>query len=323
MTIWTRLLAVTLGVSAMLGAPQAAEIKFPTHPVSIIVPFPPGGATDTLTRLIADKLSQRWKQTVLVENRPGGNTIIGTEAVANSKPDGHTLGVVTLSHIINPLLTDKLPYDTQKDLTGVMQLTRFHMALYANPKFPADTPEEFVKYVKERQGAELVPYGSATTAAYLGMALMGMMGDFKMQYVPYKGSAQVQTDLVAGHIMLAIDPVLISTLQFVDEGRLKIIGTMGTERAELPPKSPVMADAIPGFEFIGMFGLIAQGKTPPELVRYIRDEVADVMALPEVAKQIAAIGQEAVVSTPDEYNALIRSEVEKWKPVVKATGATL
>src|SRR5690606_14044546 len=109
MITWTRVFAVTLGILGVLGAPQAAEIKFPTRPVSIIVPFPPGGATDALTRLIADKLSQRWNQTVLVENRPGGNTIIGTEAVANSQPDGHTLGVVTLSHIINPLLTDKLP----------------------------------------------------------------------------------------------------------------------------------------------------------------------------------------------------------------------
>src|SRR5690606_17829596 len=210
-----------------------------------------------------------------------------------------------------------------KDLTGVMQLTRFHMALYANPDFPADTPEEFVKYVKERQGDKLVPYGSATTASYLGMALMGMQGDFKMEYVPYKGSAQALTDLVAGHITLAIDPVLISTLQFVDEGRLKIIGTMGTAKADLTPNEPVMADAIPGFEFIGMFGLVAQGDTPPELVRFIRDEIAAVMELPEVAKQIETIGQEAVASTPEEYNALVRRQAEKWKPLVAATGAKL
>ena len=318
---FTRFLAITAAVVAMACALPVAAQAFPDKAVRLIVPFPPGGATDTLARLMAEKLSERWKQPVVIDNRPGGNTAIGTDLVAKSAPDGHTLGIVTVSHIINPLLTSKLPYDTSKDLAPVMLLTRFHMALYAHPSFPANTPKELMDLAKRDPGK--VAYGSATTASYLGMERLNLMAGARMQYIPYKGSAQAQIDLLAGHIQLAIDPILESTLHHAKNGKLKIIGTLGAQRSELTPDIPVLADAVPGYDFSGHFGLVTRGGTPPERVRRIRDDFVAVMKLPEVTERIRIIGQEMIGSTPDEYEALIRSEVKAWEPVVKATGASI
>ena len=316
-----RMLGIAAAVLCLAAAVPAPALAFPDKQVRLIVPFPPGGATDTLARLMAEKLAERWKQPVVVDNRPGGNTAIGTDLVAKAAPDGHTLGIVTVSHIINPLLTSKLPYDTLKDLTGIMLLTRFHMALYAHPSLPANTPQELMALAKKDPGK--IGYGSATTASYLGMERLNLMAGTRMQYIPYKGSAQAQIDLLAGHIQLAIDPILESTLHHAKNGKLKIIGTLGAQRSELTPDVPVFADAVPGFDFSGHFGLVTRGGTPPALVRSIRDDFAAVMKLPEVTERIRIIGQESIASTPQEYDSLISSEMKTWEPVVKATGATL
>lgn len=307
-------------LAAFLAGTAQAQ-GFPSKTVRWIVPFPPGGATDALARLMADKLSASWKQPVIVENKPGANTAIGTNEVAKSAPDGHVLGMVTISHIVNPLLGANLPYDTLKDLTGVTELTRFHMALYAHPSLPASTPAELVALAKKDPGK--LTYGSATTASYLGMELLNMMGGMKMEYIPYKGSAQVLADVLTGRVPLMIDPVLEGTLAHVKLGKLKMIGTLGTRRSALAPEVPLLQDAVPGYSFQGMFGLIAQGATPAGLVRRIRDDVVAAMQLPEVAARIRQIGQEPAGTMPEEFNALIRSEMRKWDPVVKATGAKI
>lgn len=314
-------IAIAIAALGLAAPAPAAAQGFPSRTVRWIVPFPAGGATDALARLMAERLAGNWKQAVIVENRPGANTAIGTDAVAKSAPDGHVLGMVTVSHIINPLLGANLPYDTLRDLAGVMQLTQFHMALYAHRSVPASTPAELVALAKNDPGK--IQYGSATTASYLAMEMLNLMGGMKMDYIPYKGSAPALSDLLAGRLSLLIDPVLAGTLQHVKDGKIKIIGTMGTQRAELTPDSPLMGDAVPGFLFIGMFGLVAQGRTPPELVRRIRDDIVAVMRLPEVSTRIREIGQEPVGSTPEEYNALIHSEMKRWEPVIKATGARL
>ena len=303
----------------LAGAVQAQA--YPTRTVRWIVPFPPGGATDALARLMADRLSTAWKQPVVVENKPGANTAIGTAEVAKSAPDGHVLGMVTLSHMTNPLLGASLPYDTLKDLTGVTELTRFHMALYAHPSLAANTPAELVALARRDPGK--LTYGSATTASYLGMELMNMMAGTKMEYVPYKGSAQALSDVLSGRILLMIDPVLEGTLAHAKAGKLKVLATMGDRRAELTPEVPVMRDAVPGYDFYGLFGLVAQGATPADTVRRIREDVVAVIRMPDVSARIRQIGQEPVGSTVEEFNASIRAEMRKWEPVVKATGAKL
>lgn len=313
-----------LALLALAAGPAAAQDKpadFPQRTVRLVVPFPPGGATDALARQIGDKLTVKWKQPVVIENRPGANTVVGTDAVAKSAPDGHTLGVVTGSHVTNPLLLSKLPYDTHKDLTGVMLLSRIHLAVYAHPSLPASTPAELVALAKRQPGE--IAYASATAQSYLGMELMASLAGIRFKYVPYKGSAQALTDLIGGHVPLMIDPVLESTLGHVANGKLKLIGTTGAAPMHLTTGVPVFASAVPGYEFSSAFGLIARGGTPATLIRRIRDDFAEVMAMPDVSARIRAIGQEPIVSTPDEYNAYIAAETKKWEPIVKATGAKI
>lgn len=315
------LAAACLYPVAGLQLAHAQPADFPSRPVRLVVPFPPGGATDTLARQMAEKLSVQWKQPVIVDNKPGGNTMIGTDVVAKAAPDGHTLGIVTGSHVTNPLLSSKLPYDTLKDLTGVMLLTRFHMALYAHPSLPANTPAELIALAKKQPGKP--PYGCATTQSYLAMELLNEMAGTKMQYVPYKGSAQALTDLLGGHIQLMVDPVLQSTLDHAKSGKLKLIATLGATPSALTPGVPLMASAVPGYDFSGAFGLVARAGTPPALVHRIRDDFAALLKQADVAARIRDIGQEPLGSTPEEYNAYILAEMKKWEPVVKATGAKI
>ncbi|MFC5497270.1 tripartite tricarboxylate transporter substrate binding protein [Caenimonas terrae] len=313
--------AALLPLAASAQGTDPATAPFPTHAVRLVVPFPPGGATDALARQIAEKLTLLWKQPVLVDNRPGGNTMIGTEAVARAPADGHTLGIVTGSHVINPLLTAKMPYDTLRDLTGVMLLTGFQMALYAHPSFPANNPAELIALAKKEPGR--VAYGSATTQSYLGMERLNAMAGTKMQYVPYKGSAQALTDVLGGHTQLMIDPVLQSTVDHAKNGKLKVIAVLGSQPSPLTPGVPLMSTAVPGYDYSGAFGLVARAGTPPALIRRIRDDFAAVLRQPEVAARVREIGQETIASTPEEYNAYILAEMKKWEPIIKATGARL
>ena len=314
--------AIVLIAATAFAVPALAQpTDFPTKAVRLVVPFPPGGATDALARQISEQLARKWGQPVVVENKPGANTMLGTDVVAKAPADGHTLGIVTGSHVTNPLLADKMPYDTLRDLTGVMLLTRFHMALYAHPSFPANSIEELIALARKEPGK--VSYGSATTQTYLGMELLNSMAGTKMAYVPYKGSAQGLTDLLGGHIPLLADPVLQSSMEHVRLGKLKLIGTLGATPSPLAPGASLPRSAVPGYEFSGAFGLVARAGTPPALLRRIRDDFAAVMQLPEVATRIRDIGQEAIASTPEEYNAYILAETKKWEPVVKATGAKL
>jgi tripartite-type tricarboxylate transporter receptor subunit TctC len=309
-----------LALSPIVRAQPAATEPFPSKPVRLVVPFPPGGPTDALARQMGEALSARWRQPVVVENKPGGNTILGTEVIARSAPDGRTLGVVTGSHIINPLLSAKMPYDTLRDLTGVMLLTRFHMAVYAHPSFSASNPAELLALARE---PDRVSYAYATTQTFLAMELLNSMAGTRMRNVPYKGSAQAFTDLLGGHVQLLVDPLTQGGIEHVRNGKLKLIGTMGAQRPEAAPDAPIIASAVPGYDFSGAFGLVVRGGTPSALVRQIRDDVAAVLAQPALVTRMRDIGQEPIVSTPDQYNTYIQSEMSKWRPIVVKTGAKI
>ncbi|SEB14492.1 tripartite tricarboxylate transporter substrate binding protein [Variovorax sp. YR216] len=313
--------ALTPMIGPAARAQPAPTPGFPVRPVRLIVPFPPGGATDALARQIAENLARQWQHPVVVDNRPGANTMLGTEVVARSAPDGHTLGIVTGSHVINPMLSARMPYDTLRDLTGVMLLTRFHMALYAHPSLPASTPAELVQLARRDPGR--VAYAYATTQTLLAMELLNTMAGTRMQSVPYKGSAQAMTDLLGGHVQLLADPLTQGAMEHVRNGRLKLIGTMGERPAALAPQASLMSQAVPGYEFSGAFGLVARGGTPPALVSRIRDDFAAVLGQSEVLARIRDIGQEPIGSTSGQYNAYILAEMAKWEPVIKSTGARL
>jgi tripartite-type tricarboxylate transporter receptor subunit TctC len=306
----------------MLALPGAVRAQaYPAKAVHVIISFPPGSSTDIVGRVVTQKLSEYWGEPVLAENRGGAGGSIGTAAVAKAAPDGYTLLIDSSAHAVSPAMYAKLPYDTLKDLTGVMMLTRFHLALYAHPAFPANTPAELIALAQQSPGK--ITYASATTQSYLAMELLNLMAGTKMEYVPYKGSAQAINDLLGGHIKLLVDPVLLSSLQHVQSGKLKIIGTLGALPSEATPGIPIVASAVPGYDFTGIFGLVINAGTSPELIRLIRNDFAAVMYMPEVAERIRSIGQESVASTPEEYSAYILEEIKKWTPVVKATGAKL
>lgn len=316
------LLVASAGLAlAPLARAQAPATFNPSRPVRLIVPFPPGGATDALARQIAENLGTRWNMTVLVENRPGANTMLGTEAVAHAAPDGQTLGLVTGSHVINPLLTSHMPYDTAHDLTGVMLLTRFHMALYAHPSFAPSTPKELM--AAARVEPDGVAYAYATTQTYLAMELLNSMAGVRMRNVPYKGSAQAMTDLLGGHVPLLIDPLTASALDQARSGKLKLIGTMGAQHPEMAPDATLVNTAVPGFDFSGSFGLVTRAGTPPQTVRQVRDDIAAILQEPAMLSRIRDIGQEPIGSTPEQYQAYLVAETAKWKPIVAKTGAKL
>jgi tripartite-type tricarboxylate transporter receptor subunit TctC len=294
---------------------------YPDKTVRLVVTFPPGGATDALARQMADLLTRVCGQSVVVDNRPGGNTVIGTDAVARSAPDGCTLGIVTGSHSTNPFLLSKLPYDTLRDLTGVMLLTRFQMAVYAAPSFDGDSLADLLRVARAEPGK--LQYAYATTQTFLGVELFDAMAGIHMQSVPYKGSAQAITDLLGGHIQLLVDPLTQSAMAQVHAGKLKLLGTLGSNPSNLAPDASLASAAVPGYSFAGAFGLVTRAGTPARIVHKIRDDFAAVLATPEVTARLRDIGQEPIASTPEEYNAYILAEMKKWEPVIKATGVKL
>jgi tripartite-type tricarboxylate transporter receptor subunit TctC len=305
----------------LVSSLHAQTPVFPDKTVHLVVPFPPGGATDALARQMADLLTRMWGQSVVVDNRPGGNTLIGTEVVARSAPDGCTLGIVTGSHSTNPFLLSRLPYDTLKDLTGVMLLTRFQMAVYAATSFPGNSLDDLLRLARAEPGK--LQYAYATTQTFLGVELFDTMAGIHMQSVPYKGSAQAMTDLLGGHIPLLVDPLTQSAMSQVHAGKLKLLGTLGERASSLAPGAPLASAAVPGYDFAGAFGLVVRAGTPARIVRKIRDDFAAVLVSPEVTARLRDIGQDAVASTPEEYNAYILAEMKKWEPVIKATGVKL
>jgi tripartite-type tricarboxylate transporter receptor subunit TctC len=304
-------------------APSFASAQgFPARPIRLIVPFPPGGPTDAFARLLAARLQEVWKQPVIVESKPGAGTVVGTDFVAKSPPDGHTLGMVTMAHVINPSLRRNLPYDTLKDLSGVTQLSVLHLLVAAHPSLDASTPAELIALAKKRPGKITYGTAGAGTSSHLGTELLNSMAGIQLVHVPYKGSAPAQNDLLGGRIDLIVDPIQPALTQHAKAGRIKTIGLMGAARTPLAPGLPVFAETVPGFDAVGMFGLVAAGGTPKEIVYRIYADIAAAIRTPELNERMLQFGMDPVASSPEVFDAFVRREIDKWAPVVKMTGAT-
>ncbi len=312
-------LAALLG---LLVAAGAGAQGFASRQVRLIVPFPPGGPTDAFARLLANRLQDSWKQPVVVESKPGAGTVVGTDFVAKSPPDGHTMGMVTMAHVINPSLRRNLPYDTLKDLAGVTQLSVLHLLVAAHPSLEANTPAELIALAKKRPGKITYGTAGAGTSAHLGTELLNSMAGIQLVHVPYKGSAPAQNDLLGGRIDLIVDPMQPALTQYAKAGRIKNIGLMGAARTPLAPELPVFAENVPGFDAVGMFGLVVAGGTPRDIVARIHADIAAVVRTPELHERMLQFGMDPVASTPEQFDAFVRKEMAKWAPVVKATGAT-
>jgi tripartite-type tricarboxylate transporter receptor subunit TctC len=309
-------------LAALLAASlSAAAQNFPTRPVRMIVPFPPGGATDIAGRLVAAKMQEVWGQPVLVENKPGAGTIVGTDAVAKSAPDGYTLGWVVTAHVINPSLRTGMPYDTLKDLAAVTQVAVQHLVLSVNPAVEATTVAELIALAKKHPGKLAYATPGSGTAMHLSMELLKVRTGIDLVHVPYKGGAPAQQDVMGGRVPILVD-VLYAAQPLLDSGRLRPLALMSPQRAP-GVAYPTVAETVPGVSAISITGLVAPAGINAELLKKISGDIARAVKSTDLGARMKQMGMEPVGSTPAEFEAYLRAEIEKWAPVVKASGAKL
>jgi tripartite-type tricarboxylate transporter receptor subunit TctC len=249
-----------------------------------------------------------------VENKPGAGTVIGTDAVAKSPPDGHTIGMVITAHFINPALRASMPYDTLKDLANVTQLVAQHVVLVANPGEPFDTLAEMIAFAKKNPGK--LGYASPGTSAHLAGELLKSEAGIDMVHVPYKGSGPAQADVIAGRVDLMVD-VFHSARAQIDAGKLKVIALTAKDRPVNIKQYPLVAETLPGFNVTSLFGFVVPAATPRAVIGAIQADTARVLQQSDVKAKLEAMGMEVVGSTPEQFDALVRAELAKWTKVVK------
>ena len=300
---------------------SAAAQDFPTKPVRFVVPFPPGGATDIVGRLVASRMQEVWKsQPVIVENRPGAGTVVATEHVARSAPDGHTLGFVVTAHVINPSLRSSMPYDTLKDLAAVTQVSFQHLVMAVHPSVEAKNIAELIAFAKKQPGKLSYATPGSGTAMHLSVELLKNVAGIDLVHVPYKGGAPAQQDVLGGRVPILMD-VLYAVQPLIKSGRIRVIGLLSPQRDPANPDLPVIAETVPAVSAVSMVGIVAAGGTPRALVRRISADLAAAVRGSDLTEKMVQQGMVPVGSTPEEFDAFIRAEMEKWSKVVKASGA--
>jgi tripartite-type tricarboxylate transporter receptor subunit TctC len=303
--------------AALLGAialPLHAD-EFPKGPVKIVIPFPPGGPTDTVGRLIAQQLQEIWGQTVLIDYKPGAGTVIGVDYVAKSAPDGLTFGMVNSSLAVNPSLRHTMPYRTPQDIAGITQIANLQLALVARPDAPFNTIAELIAYAKRNPGKLTYGTPGAGSTTHLSVELLKRETGIDMLHSPFKGSAPAHTELMGGRIDLVADPFL-SVIPFVKAGRMKMIATMG-DRKVPGYDYPTVAETLPGFSVNALLGFVAPAATPRAILQKIQADTARVLSAPDIKKRIEDFGMEVVASRPEQFDAFIASEMKRWARVVK------
>ena len=311
-------LACALGMLALNPAASFAQ-AYPAKPIRLIVPLAPGGGGDLVGRLLAQKISEPLGQTVIVENRPGGSTIIGTELVARAQPDGYTLVMATSSHVINPSLY-KLPFDPVKDFAAISFFATFPMMLTIHPSVPAKTVRELIAVARQSPGK--LNYGSSGTASIVHLAseLFNLSAGVKTVHIPYKGTGPALIDLLGGQIaMMFASP--IPTLPHVKSGRLRPIAMASLQRSPAMPELATVAESgFPGFEAASFYVVLGPANTPVSIVSRLSAEMTRVSQLPDVRDRLSAEGAVMVGGTPQQAIAHIESEIARWARVVKAAG---
>lgn len=313
-------LVIFAGMINLLIAGASAQ-GYPAKPIRVIIPYPPGGGNDIVVRSIGQKLAERLGQSVLVENKPGGGTLIGAEAAAKSAPDGYSLFLGTIATMsINPSLYRTLPYDPVKDFAPITQLVNYSMFLVVNPSVPANSVAELLALAKTRQ-LSYASFGNGSTS-HLGMELLKAMTGVQLLHVPYKGSLPALTDVMGGQVpVMFVD--LPPSLSQIKSGRVRALGVSSLRRSTLMPEVPAVAETVPSFSYASWAGLFAPTATPAAIIARLHDEIVHVLNQPDIKAQLSGLGAEPVGSTPQEFAALIRSEIAKWAKVVKVSGAKL
>jgi len=316
------LLAILAGIALIVGTGPAPAADYPTKPIRLVVPFPPGGTTDILARAVAQKLAETWNQQVIVDNRPGAGGNIGADLVAKAAPDGYTLVMGTVgTHAINPNLYGKMPYDHVKDFAPIILVAGVPNVLVVNPSLPVHSVHELIDYAKANPGKLNFASSGNGTSIHLSGELFKTMAGVQMTHVPYKGSAPALADLMGGQVQLMFDN-LPSSLGLIKGGKLRAVAVTSTTRAAALPDVPTIAESgLPGFEASSWFGLLAPAGTPHDVVAKLNGVVAAWLATPEAKDKLLAQGAIAAGGSPEAFAKHIESETSKWAKVVKASGA--
>jgi tripartite-type tricarboxylate transporter receptor subunit TctC len=314
-------LAGALAVLLSVADPVRAQ-TYPVRPVRMIVAFPPAGATDILARVVAQKLSESFRQQVVVDNRPGAGGTIGSRLVADAPPDGYTILVSTVStHAIGPSLYAKRPYDALKDFTSITEIATSPTVLMVASNVPASSVKELIALAKAKPGTLNFGSSGVGTQFHLSGELLKLLAGINMVHIPYKGTALVYPEMFSGQISMLFD-VPIVALPYIKAGRIKALGVSGKRRAAVLPDVPTIAEAgVPGYDADLWFGMWAPPRLSRDLTQRLYAQTAKLLQVPDTKQRLADLGAEPVASTPDAFRSFLSDEIVKWEKVVKASGA--
>ena len=320
MTRVARLCRILLLNSAwvLLALPFAAfaQVHYPTKPIRWIVPFVPGGSTTIIARLLGQKLTESWGQQVVVDNRGGGNTIIGTEALVRAAPDGYTILQVTTTHVINPSLL-ATPYDAIKDFAPVGNLVATETLMVVSPSLPANNLQELIALAKAKPGQLNFGSSGSGTTNHLALELFSILAGIKMQHIPYKGAGPAVIDLMGGRIQLFTNNAVPLT-PFVKSGKIRAIAVSGETRLRSLPEVPTFTQAgLPGYEVKSWQGILAPAKTPKPIIDKLSQELARILRTPEISETLLNMGADPLVSTPQQFAALIKTDLVRYAKLIK------
>lgn len=310
------------GALAALGGRTAFAQGYPVRPIRWIVPYPPGGTTDVLARLVAEPLGRRLGQQVYIENRPGAGNNLGTEAVVNAEPDGYTILLVNPANGINATLYKKLNFNVVRDIAPVAMITRTPNVMVVTPSLPVKNVAEFIAYAKANPGKINMASSGLGTSVHMSGELFKAMTGIDMVHVPYRGAGPALTDMLSGQAHVLFDN-LPSSIGHVRSGGLRALAVTTAERSPALPDVPTVAETVPGYEASAWFGIGAPRRTPPELVDRLNREVNEVLADQATAQKLADLGGAPIRITPAAFGQVIAEETEKWRQVVEFSGAKL
>lgn len=305
-------------LSAGLSGPAAAQQAYPSKPIRLITPYAPGGATTILGRMVGDRLTQAWGQQVLLDNRPGGNTVIGTEAMVKSPPDGYTLLLITSTHVVNSVILPNLPYDAVKDFAPVTTLAAYEPVLLINPGLPVNSVQELIALAKARPGSiNYATAGGNGSATHLTGEFFKMLAGVDITQVPYNGTGPVVTALMAGDVQMHITPpaVFISAIK---AGKIKALAVGGDTRLPSLPSVPTFAESgMPAYQLKGWYGVLSPAATPRPIIERLAGEIMKGLSTPEMRDRLISQEMQPFLNTPEQFSALIKSEITKFDRIVK------
>lgn len=307
-------------VPAVAAQPAAdAAAGFPSRPLRMIVPFTPSGPNDQLARMVGVKLTEAWGQQVVVDNRPGAGTVIGTELAVRSPADGHTMLMISLSTAVNPVLQKKLPYDTAKDLVPLINLALSPNVLVVHPGVAANNVAALLALARAKPGEIIYASGGTGSTTHLAAELLANMGGVKMTHVPYKGANPATLDILGGRVSCMFGTIL-PTLPHIKSGKLRAIGMSSLKRAPALPDVPAIAETLPGFEAVSFYGVAVPAGVPKAVMNKLNAEMARIISAPDTREQLRQQGADAVGDTQAEFSAFFRKQMSKWARVIKEAG---